>query len=386
MRAIGIVVEYNPFHNGHKYHLEKAKEVTGADLVIAVMSGDFTQRGEVACVNRWKRTEMALSNGVDMVVELPIFYSSQSAEIFARGSVNILEEMGVECIVFGSESGDIEGIEKIASIDESQEFKNCLEKHLKKGLSYPTAYSESLKESGVAIEIKSNDILGIEYVKSEKKLKRRVKMVPIKRVGAGYHDLDGVGDIASATGIRKMIGENSPAEQYIPEATRELMKYEKIASLDEYYPLIRYAILRDYETLKDIQDMEEGLDNRLYECALKNLKFKDFFQQLITRRYTIGRLQRVLVHTLTGLTRKMTEDVKEELPYINILGFNQKGQEYLKQLKRAKDSSVAILVGTKNINRHLNSEEHKLFYFNERASEIYRMTNNYQDRIIPIIK
>lgn len=386
MRAVGVIVEYNPFHNGHRYHLERAKEVTGADLAIAVMSGDFTQRGEVACINRWKRAEMAILNGIDIVVELPIFYSCQSAEIFARGSMKILEEMGVEWVVFGSESGDLKRIEKIASLGESEEFKSLLEKNLKNGSSYPTAYSEALKESGVTDQIKSNDILGIEYVKSEKNLKRRVEMLPIKRIGVGYHDLEGVGEIASATGIRKMIGEENSAEQYIPEITSELMKHEKIASLEEYYPLIRYAILRDYETLKDIQDMEEGLDNRLYECALKNLQFRDFFQQLITRRYTIGRLQRVLIHTLTGLTTKMTEEVKRELPYINVLGFNKKGQEYLKQLKKTKESSVAILVGSKNINRHLSSEEHRLFYFNERASEMYRMMNYYPERKIPVMK
>lgn len=386
MRSVGVIVEYNPFHNGHRYHLEKVKEVTGADLVVAVMSGDFTQRGEVACINRWNRAEMALLNGVDLVVELPIFYSCQSAEIFAKGAMNILEEIGVEWVVFGSESGDIEAIEKIASMDESEEFKKYLENNLKSGHSYPTAYSNALKELGISQEIKSNDILGIEYVKSEKKLKRRIKMIPIKRIGVGYHDLEGAGEIASATGIRKMLGKEKQVEKYLPKATTELIKHEKMAILEEYYPLIRYAILRDFETLKDIQDVEKGLENRLYQCALENFKFDDFFQQLITKRYTIGRLQRIIIHILTKLTVGITEEVKRRLPYINVLGFNKKGQEYMKQLKKNRESSVAILVGTKNINRYLNPKEHELFYFNENASEIYRMVNYYRNRKIPIIK
>ena len=386
MRAVGVIVEYNPFHNGHKYHLEKAKEVTGADLIIAVMSGDFTQRGEIACINRFKRAETALANGIDLVAELPIFYSSQSAEIFARGAMEILGELGVEWVVFGSESGDIKEIEKIATMEECDDFKSHLESYLKKGFSYPTAYSESLKNLGITQNIKSNDILGIEYVKSEKKLRRRVKMVPIKRIGAGYHDLQGVGEIASATGIRKMIGEKDSVEHYMPEATLKLIKDEKIASLDEYYPLIRYAILRDYDSLKNIQDVETGLENRLYQCALENLQFKDFFQKLVTKRYTIGRLQRILVHILTGLTTDITRETKETLPYVNIFGFNQKGQEYLKYLKKNRDGVVPILAGKKNINKYLSAHEHKLFYFNERASEIYKMVNNYEERKMPIRK
>ncbi|MGL4403858.1 MAG: nucleotidyltransferase [Fusobacteriaceae bacterium] len=386
MKAVGVIVEYNPFHNGHRYHLERAKEVTGADLIIAVMSGDFTQRGEIACINRFKRAEIALANEIDLIVELPIFYSSQSAEIFAKGAMEILGELEVEWVVFGSESGDIEGIEKIATMEECAEFKSYLESYLKKGFSYPTAYSESLINLGVTQKIKSNDILGIEYVKSEKKLKRRVKMVPIKRIGAGYHDLEGVGEIASATGIRKMIGEKDSVEHYLPEATVELIKHEKIALLEEYYPLIRYAILKDYDSLKTIQDIEIGLENRLYNCALENLDFKNFFQKLITKRYTIGRLQRILIHILTGLTVDITKETKENLPYINILGFSQKGQEYLKYFKKNRDSRVPILVGKKNINKYLNFNEHKLFYFNERASEIYKMVNHYEDMKIPIIK
>ncbi|MGL5963958.1 MAG: nucleotidyltransferase family protein, partial [Fusobacteriaceae bacterium] len=174
MKAVGVVVEYNPFHNGHKYHLEKAKEATEADIVIAVMSGDFTQRGEVACIDRFKRAEMALLNGVDLIAELPIFYSSQSAEIFAKGAMNILSELGVDFVVFGSESGEIENIEKIAELEESDEFKSYLELYMKKGDSYPTSYSNALKDLGFNQSIKSNDILGIEYVKSEKSLKKRI--------------------------------------------------------------------------------------------------------------------------------------------------------------------------------------------------------------------
>ncbi|MGL5963908.1 MAG: nucleotidyltransferase family protein, partial [Fusobacteriaceae bacterium] len=258
--------------------------------------------------------------------------------------------------------------------------------YMKKGDSYPTSYSNALKDLGFNQSIKSNDILGIEYVKSEKSLKKRIKMVPIKRVGVGYHDLNGIGEIASATGIRKMITSKDSITQYLPAMSLDFVRECKIARLEDYYPLIRYAILRDYSSLKEIQDIETGLENRLYECALEHLEFDKFFQKLITKRYTIGRLQRVLIHTLTGLTSEITRDTKEKLPYVNILGFNSKGQEYLKFLKKNRDSEIPIIVGKKNINRYLNSHNHNLFYFNEKASEIYKMLNNYQDRKVPIIK
>lgn len=389
MKAIGVIVEYNPFHNGHKYHLKKAREVTGADVVIAVMSGDFTQRGEVACFSRWKRTEMALENGIDMVVELPAFYSSQSAEIFAEGAVKILSQLDVDAIVFGSESSDIKNLEKIAVLEESIDFKKNLEWELKNGLSYPSAYSAALQKSGANFTIKSNDILGIEYLKAIKKTGKEIQAIPIQRIGAGYHDIHAQGEIASATGIRRMFRENEKLEKFIPEESKIHMSGEKMALLEEYYPLIRYEIINNFEKIGKIQDVAEGFENRIFELAMKYKDFNEFFSEMITKRYTIGRLQRILIHILIGLTSELTADARKNLPYVRILGFNGKGRMYLKKLKETGDSTIkraTILTGLKNIQKILTERERELLEFNERASLIYRMINFYEDRKNLIIK
>lgn len=389
MRAVGLVVEYNPFHNGHKYHLEKAREVSGAEIVIAVMSGDYTQRGEVACFNRWKRAEMALENGVDLIVELPVFYSSQSAEIFSRGAVNTLSELGVDRIVFGSESGDLDKLEKIADLEENEKFKESLGAGLKLGLSYPTAFSAALREMEPDLEIKSNDILGIEYIKAAKKLEKEIELIPIKRVGVGYHETTIQGEIASATGIRRMFRENIEVEKVMPRESHMHIQGERMALLEEYYPLIRYEIINNFEKLKKIQDIEEGFENRVFQLAIKYSDFEEFFQELVTKRYTIGRLQRILIHILVGLTTQITAEVKERVPYIRVLGFSRNGQRYLKELKRKREENFqapSLLVGLKNIKKILGERDRELLEFNERASLIYRMVNNYEDIKNIIIK
>lgn len=203
MKATGIVVEYNPFHNGHRYHLQKAKELNPDSIIIAVMSGDFVQRGEPSIVDRWTKAKMALANGIDIVVELPVFYSSQSAEIFAKGAVGILEELRCNSMVFGSESGEIEELKRISTLQESDEFKIKLKERLKEGHSYPTAHSLTMKEILGESELNSNDILGLEYIKAIRYWKSSIIPMTLKREKVGYHDTNIVGDFASATKIRE---------------------------------------------------------------------------------------------------------------------------------------------------------------------------------------
>ncbi|MBC2855919.1 MAG: nucleotidyltransferase [Cetobacterium sp.] len=384
MNATGIIVEYNPFHNGHKYHLDKAK--SNGDLVIAVMSGDFVQRGEVAIINRWKRAEMALENGVDIVVELPVFYSTQSAEIFARGAIGILDKLAVKNIVFGSETANLETLEAISSIEENNEFSELLKKFLDNGDSYPTAYSKSLDIiSGSNLKLNSNDILGLEYIKAIKYWKSNIIPVPIKREKAGYHSTLAVENIASATGIRKFIKENCEFEKFVPEFSYSIIRKEQDKNsttyMENFYPLIKYIILRDKMELKNIQDMEVGFENRLFESALKSDSYLEFFDSIISKRMTIGRTQRILIHTLLGITKSMTEEVKQEVPYIRIMGFNSKGREYLKSI----NSDVPILTSLKNIKKNLSEKNRKLLEFNEKSSNIYNIINPYTNNKIPIM-
>lgn len=389
MTSVGIVVEYNPFHNGHKYHLKKAKEM--GDVVIAVMSGDFVQRGEPAFLNKWKRCMIALFEGVDIIAELPVFYSCQSAEIFAKGAVGILNILEADKIIFGSESSDIEKLKKIIELEKNEKFLEKLQENLKKGSSYPTAYNKEIENFlGKEYAVSSNDILGIEYIRAVEFWQSKTEIYTLKREGTGYHSYETSGNIASASGIRKMIEEGNDFDKikkFLPEKAGEILFEEvssgKTAALSQFYNLIRYAVLTGKENLKNIQDMEIGFENRLYEAALVSENFEDFMNKIITKRFTIGRVQRVLVHVLLGITKDLTENVKKKIPYVRIMGFSQKGREYLKNLEKDKDTK--IITGLKNIQKILSEEERKILELNERAGKIYNIINPYLNRNAPMI-
>lgn len=456
MEAVGIVVEYNPFHNGHKYHLKKAREL--GDVVIACMSGDFVQRGEPAFINKKERTKMCLREGVDIVVELPVFYSTQNAEVFAKGALMLLSELRIKKILFGSEDDNIEKLLKIIDIENEKKFKEYLKENLKKGESYPNAYNMGIKYFlGNDFEIKSNDILGIEYLRAIKILneknkdnednEEKIEACSLKREAGGYYSEESDTNILSATGIRKIIegyqteniksksedekkysdkieycnGENiyEKIRKYIPEKSYNLLceelKRQNTMKLSDFYNLIRYNILMNKNKLKDIQDVEDGFENRLYEMAVKYSDFKDFWSNLMTRRYTIGRVQRILLHILLDIKKEDTLKVKEKIPYLKILGFSEKGKEYLKELKKNKlkkfdkkiniefedenkieneskiqdenkiedENKVEILTTLKNIQKKLKDEELYFLEMNEKASIIYKMFSNYQEMKIP---
>ena len=384
MKATGIVVEYNPFHNGHKYHLQKTKELNPNNIIIAVMSGDFVQRGEPSIIDRWTKTKMALANGVDLVIELPVFYSSQSAEIFAKGAVGILEELKCESMVFGSESGKIDELKRISTLQESEEFKIKLKERLKSGDSYPTAHSSTMKEILGESELNSNDILGLEYIKAIRYWKSSIIPMTLKREKVGYHDTNIVGDFASATKIREHLKKNEEISSIVTqESFNTLKEYSNFTYMENFYPFIRYELIKNSNNLSDIQDMGIGFENRFLENAIKSINYDEFFKSISNRRYTTGRVQRVLTHTLLALTTNITEEVKKSIPYVRVLGFNFKGREYLSYLKKFDNSK--IITSYKKMNENFSPEVCSLIEFNERSSQIYRLINNYNDYKSPII-
>ena len=390
--VIGLIVEYNPFHNGHLHHIQEIDRLFEDNIKIAVMSGDFVQRGEPSLINKFEKTKIALSQGIDIVIELPAFYSTQSAEIFAKGSVNLLNKLSCSHIVFGSESNDLDKLKRIATISLTKEFELSLREFLAEGFSYPTAFSKALFDE----KLGSNDILAMEYLKAIKVINTRIEACSIKREKTGYYD-DEKDNFSSATYIRKILLDCNEKKEdklnkiknLVPEFSYKILEenFGVFSCLSDFYDLIKYNIIKNHSELKNIQDLEVGLDNRLYRYSLKNLSFDGFFNKVLTKRITISRLQRILLHSLFGLTETITEKVKNKIPFVKILGFSTKGQEYLNYLKKAENySERKILTSNRNLKEILNKEEIELFNFNEVCSQIYRVKSNYINIGYPIIK
>lgn len=350
MSTLGIIVEYNPFHNGHLYHLNEAKRITNATTTIAVMSGSFLQRGEPAIVDKWTRTKMALNQGVDLVIELPFIYSTQSADWFAFGSTFLLHHLGVENFVFGSENNSIDKLHKIADVlqNEPANFKNYLKKELSLGHSYPKAISLSLEKyfnnEDFAIST-PNDILGIQYLTNLKKLNSNIKPYTIKRLHANYHDQTITSkDIASATAIRKEIfTTNSLAsiKSVVPSSTYELLNQEWQANRINNWgnflnTLLIIANSKSHFQMENIHGIEEGLEKRIKDNLTINT-FEDLVKNIKTKRYTVTKIQRSLLYVLLDITKEKIDNLNVAAgpSYIRVLGFNENGRSYLNKIKKS---------------------------------------------------
>ena len=390
--VIGLIVEYNPFHNGHLHHIQEIDKLFEDNVKIAVMSGDFVQRGEPSLINKFEKTKIALSQGIDIVIELPVFYSTQSAEIFAKGSVNLLDKLSCSHIVFGSESNNLDKLKRIATISMTKEFELSLREFLAEGFSYPTAFSKALLDE----KLGSNDILALEYLKAIRNLNSKIEAYCIKREKTGYYD-DEKDNFASATYIRKILLDSNRKKEdklnkiknLVPKFSYKILEknFGVFSYLSNFYDLLKYNIIKNYSELKNIQDLEVGLENRLYKYSLENLSFENFFNEVLTKRITISRLQRILLHSLLDLTEQVTDKVKYKVPYVKILGFSTKGQEYLRYLKKIDNyNERKILTSNRNLKEILNEEEIQLFNFNELCSQIYRIKSSYINIGYPIIK
>ena len=390
--VIGLIVEYNPFHNGHLHHIQEIDRLFEDNIKIAVMSGDFVQRGEPSLINKFEKIKIALSQGIDIVIELPAFYSTQSAEIFAKGSVNLLNKLSCSHIVFGSESNDLDKLKRIATISLTKEFELSLREFLAEGFSYPTAFSKALFDE----KLGSNDILALEYLRAIRDADSKIEAYCIKREKTGYYD-DEKDNFASATYIRKVLMDSNEKKEnklnkiknLVPEFSYKILEenFGVFSCLGDFYDLIKYNIIKNYSELKNIQDLEIGLENRLYKYAIENLSFEDFFNEVLTKRITISRLQRILLHSLFNLTEDITEKVKNRVPFVKVLGFSARGQEYLNYLKKSENyNERKILTSNRNLKEILNEEEIELFNFNELCSQIYCIKSSYINIGYPIIK
>jgi predicted nucleotidyltransferase len=346
MRTVGIIVEYNPLHNGHLHHLQQAKLAAQADSVIAVMSGDFLQRGEPAIVNKWARTEMALHAGVDLVIELPSIYATSAAERFAYGAIRTLDATGVvDHLCFGSEHGDITPFLTLAEQVEAESttFKETLAEQLHKGLSYPVAYSNAIQSICQTEELQfdptqPNNTLGLFYVLALRRMNSSIQPLTIQRIASAYADQEpSHPSIASATALRNAIlHDTHEIDNYVPASTLRILQREFAndcgpITWDTLYPsLIHQLATLPTQQLKEIHDVQEGLENRLKQAiyAMDVSSFSNLIDTLSTKRYTRTHLQRVLTNVLLHRTSAVDQ------PYIRVLGFTTKGQQLLKKMRR----------------------------------------------------
>jgi len=331
MTTMAVICEYNPFHNGHKYQLTEHKKELGADSVICLMSGSFVQRGAPAVYDKWTRAKDAVENGADLVFELPVVYSAQSAQRFAYGAVKLLDKLGVvDYLSFGSECGNINALIATADIIHSDDFKALLEEKLKTGISYPSARTEVLKENFPEVD-KSlvdspNNILALEYISALKEINSKILPKTIKR------NLD----FASATSIRDKMDKGESVDALIPTQTRKT--YDKKA----YDNLVLYHFRK--ERLKALQktcDMSEGLENKFKKASQISISCDELAEAVKSKRYTRTRINRICANSLLGIEDFHTEF---EPQYARVLAFNERGQEILAKMKKASQIPVITKV------------------------------------------
>ncbi len=363
MNIAGVIVEYNPFHYGHQLHLDRTRQLTGCDAIIAVMSGGFTQRGEPASFSKWARAEMALHAGCDVVLELPSAYAVQPAEWFAYGAVAVLEATGmVDQLVFGSEAGSLEHLNDAAMLMEQEppELKGSIQEHLKQGLSYPAALSRAASASGLlstaaaAMLQQPNNTLGLQYIRAIHQLSSEITPLTIQREQSGYHDLEPTHEqIASATSIRHMLlHEPERVAAYVPPATLKIMQREIAAGRGPIYmdslwlPLLQLIATSSPAALADYYDMNEGIEHRLKRLlpSLQEASVSQLIDSLKTRRYTRARLQRLLAHLLLGHRRELLHEsmLRSGPGYLRVLGFTNRGRGLLKQMKSTASLPIVM--------------------------------------------
>ena len=385
MNITGIITEYNPFHNGHKFHLEESKKQTKSDGTICIMSGNFVQRGGPAIIDKWKRTEMALNNGVDLIIELPTFYAVSSAEFFAKGAVSILNSLNiVNNLFFGSEIGDAKALSEIAKtlISEDERFQNILKENLSLGLTFAKAREKSLIEYLNSSEINniitsSNNILGIEYIKAILKLNSSINPVALKREGSNYNDKSLSQTFSSATSIREVLKNTSNIEDLkniIPLESYEV--FSKLQEQDyrftfeeEMFKYIKYKIQTNCVNFNNLYEVTEGLDNKIIKEISSSNSLHEFILKIKSKRYTYSKISRILTHIYLGLDNDDFKDIANENNlYVRVLGFNKTGRKILSLIKA--NSSIPLIT---KVPRFTNNP---LLKFDLQATACYSLLND----------
>lgn len=329
--AVGIICEYNPFHNGHLHHLKEVEKLFPSETIILILAGHFLERGDLSIINKWDKTKLALEFGIDLVIELPFAFASQAADIYAKGAITLLDLLKVNYLVFGSESNDVEKLISCAKEQLNSNYDELVKLYLDQGLNYPTATSKALTTK---IDT-PNDILGLCYIKEILRLESKIKPLTIKRTN-DYHDLELKTNISSASSIRNGLKENKDITNFIP---KETLSYINYISLDNYFDLLKYKII-SCNDLSIYQTVDEGIENRLKKVITECKTIDELIQKTKSKRFTYNRIKRMLVHILCDFTKEEANQHKE-ISYIRILGFSKKGQIYLNKIK--KNTPIPII-------------------------------------------
>ena len=348
VRIVGLITEYNPFHNGHLHHLQESLRVTGANASVAVMSGHFLQRGEPALVDKWLRTDMALAAGVDLVLELPFPFACNSAPHFALGAVKSLDALGVvDALCFGSEAGELSPLQAIAQllVESSDAIEARTRALLRDGIAYPAARARVLSELAPTLSpatvASPNNILGIEYLRALQITSSSMRAYTIPRLGSGYHSTDVAGPIASATGVRKLIAEGGTYAHLLPVACREILQegLDEGRSLDDgrLFNALQALLLQEVASLRGVYQVEEGLEQRLADAAMTSTAYAELADTIKSRQWTLTRIQRILSYVLLQVTAdEMRGFLRQGPMYLRLLGSTARGRQLLARVRSKK--------------------------------------------------
>lgn len=363
MKSIGIIAEYNPFHNGHLYHLKSIKEKYPDYVIILVMSGNFTERGDFTIIDKWKRSLIALKLGIDLVVELPYPFATQSADYFSFGAITILEKLNVEKVIFGSESNKIEDLELIAKTQiNNDEFDKLVKIYSKMGNNYPTAIHNAIYDlTGKEIDT-PNDLLGVSYLKAIYKNNYKIKAETIKRIN-NYHELELNSTFSSATSIREALKRDEDVSEHIPSEVTPYLN--DLHFIDDYFSILKYKIITCND-LSIYQTVDEGIDKVLKKEIENANSYEELINLVKSKRYTYNKIKRMLLHILCNFTKEMATSFKN-INYIRILGFNDKGRNYLSKIKR--DLDIPLI-------SKINKEKDSMLNFEIETTKIYDILNS----------
>lgn len=354
---VGVVAEFNPFHNGHQYQIDKINEMNPT-IKIVVVSGNFVQRGELSILNKFEKAFIAVENGYDLVVELPCYYSIQNAEVFGIFSTKILEKLGVELQVFGVENDDLKTFVKVIELQKTETYSLKLKELQKKGFSYTSSHQKILEELGYENWYKSNNILAISYIKSIIENSMKLRYYPIKRKNVDYNDDKILGNIASASFIRENYNKQD-VNKLIPSNTKEVLEsknidFENIE--DRIFELFKYMFnVKSKNEIIKVYDYNDSIYNRIQKNLVANSS-KEFFRKIVSRNISKNRVKRLMLNLLLDI---QNEDIDKEadIEYIRVLAMNNNGRNYIKYLK---EKNITIFVNWKDIEKNYSNHKIKI--------------------------